>query len=153
MNKSQPPLIRDHLKKEIAGLFWLASGVFILLSLLSFHNDDPSFNTRLPTAVVHNWGGMVGANLADLLIQLLGVVSFILPLACFLLAYRLLKFSAIKIRLYKGGALLGLMFSLAGLIALRFREIHLFGQRINEAGGFAGRVLSEALSRYLNLTG
>jgi DNA segregation ATPase FtsK/SpoIIIE, S-DNA-T family len=153
MSKPTPPLIREHLKKEIAGFFWLGSGVFILLSLLSFHNDDPSFNTRQPTAVVQNWVGVVGANLADLLIQLLGIVSLILPFACFLFAWRLLKFRSVKVRLYKGGALLVLMLSLAGLIALNFSKIYFFGQHISEAGGGAGRVLAEALSRYLNLTG
>jgi S-DNA-T family DNA segregation ATPase FtsK/SpoIIIE len=153
MSEPNPPLIREHLKKEIAGFFWLASGVFILLSLLSFHNDDPSFNNNLPTAAVHNWGGVVGANLADLLIQLLGIVSCILPFACFLFAWRLLKFRSVKVRLYKSGALLVLMFSLAGLIALKFNEIHFFGQRISEAGGGIGRILAESLSRYLNLTG
>ncbi|OHB33783.1 MAG: cell division protein FtsK [Desulfuromonadaceae bacterium GWC2_58_13] len=153
MSEPKPPLVREHLKKEIAGVFWLASGVFILLSLFSFHNNDPSFNNNLPTGAVRNWGGVVGANLADLLIQMLGIVSFILPFACFLFAWRLLKFRSVKVRLYKSVALLVLMLSLAGLISLKFKEVVFFGQRINEIGGATGRILAETLSRYLNLTG
>ncbi len=153
MSETKPPLIREHLQKEIAGVVCLAAGVFVLLSLLSFHNGDPSFNNNLAPDTVKNWGGVVGAGLADLLIQSLGIVSFIVPLACFLFAWRLLKFRNIKVRLYKWGSFLILALSLSGLIALRFKEVHLFGQRISEAGGGAGRILAEALSRYLNVTG
>ena len=153
MPQKKPPLIREHLQKEIAGVLCLAVGIFILLSLVSFHTSDPSFNNNITSAVVRNWGGVVGANFADLLIQFLGLVALVLPLSCFLFAWRLLKFRSVKVRLYKGGAILMLILSLAGLIALRFHEVVIFGQRIEEAGGAAGRLLAEVLSRYLNVTG
>ncbi len=153
MSETSPPLMREHVQKEIAGVFCLAAGVFVLLSLLSFHTSDPSFNNNLAPDTVKNWGGVVGAGLADLLIQTLGIVSFIVPLACLLFARRLLKFRNIKVRLYKWGAFLILVLSLSGLISLRLGEIHLFGQRVSEAGGGAGRILAESLCRYLNVTG
>ena len=85
---------------------------------------------------------MVGAHLADLLLQAFGLVSLLLPLACFLFAWRLFKFRDVKVRFYKGTALLILMLSLCGLISLRVSKITFFGQSINEAGGAVGRILT-----------
>ncbi len=149
-SKTQP---RENLKNEILGFLWLAAGLYLLLCLLSFDNGDPSFNNNLHPARVANWGGVVGAHLSDLLYQLLGLVAYLLPLGCFLFAWRLLKFRDVKVRLYKWGAFLVLLLSLSGLIALEFHRVTLFGQRISEAGGAAGRILVGALSRYLNLSG
>jgi S-DNA-T family DNA segregation ATPase FtsK/SpoIIIE len=153
MSQETTPFFREHLKKEIAGVFWLAFGIFTLLCLLSFDNGDPSFNNNLSPETIRNYGGIVGAHLADLFFQVLGLPSFLIPLACFLFAWRLLKFRDIKVRFYKIGAFLALLLSLDGLIALHFSEIKLFRQTIAEAGGAVGRILADPLVRYFNLTG
>ncbi|MFO7983099.1 MAG: DNA translocase FtsK 4TM domain-containing protein [Desulfuromonadales bacterium] len=153
MSDEKKTFFNDRLKKEIAGFVWLAAGVFLLLCLVSFHNGDPSFNNNLHPGTVHNYGGVVGAHLADLLLQLFGLVSLLLPLACLVFAWRLLKSRDVKFRLYKFGAFLVLTFSLAGLISLRWQAVSWFGQHISEAGGGTGRILVEALTEYLNISG
>jgi S-DNA-T family DNA segregation ATPase FtsK/SpoIIIE len=45
--KPKKTFLREHIKKEIAGLVWMAAGLFLLLSLISFNNSDPSFNNNL----------------------------------------------------------------------------------------------------------
>ncbi len=153
MTDQAQPLLREHLKKEILGVFWLAVGFYLLLSLLSFSNADPSFNNNLHPDTIRNIGGTVGAHLADLMYQVCGLPSLLFPSGCFLLAWRLLKFRDLRLRWYRGGAFLGLVLSLSGLLALRFQALSLFGQQIQEAGGAIGRLLASQLSGLLNMTG
>ena len=153
MSDKHKPLFREHLKKEIAGVLWAATGVFLLLCLISFDNNDPSFNNNLHPSVVQNYGGVFGAHLADLLFQLFGIPALLIPLACLLLAWRLLKFRDIKVRAYKAGAFIILLFSLDGLLALNLRQVAPFGQSVNEAGGAVGRMLADGLVSYLNIAG
>jgi S-DNA-T family DNA segregation ATPase FtsK/SpoIIIE len=153
MSDESKSFFREHLKKEIAGVFWLAAGIFGLLCLISFDNGDPSFNNNLHPEVIRNFGGVVGSNLADLFFQAFGLPALLIPLACLLFSWRLLKFRDVRFRFYKVGAFVVLLLSLDGLIALRLREVSFFGETVNEAGGGAGRVLADALTGYLNITG
>ena len=59
--KQRKTFLREHIKKEIAGLVWMAIGIFLLLSLVSFNNNDPSFNNNLNPTSIHNFCGRVGA--------------------------------------------------------------------------------------------
>ncbi|RMF47587.1 MAG: DNA translocase FtsK [Deltaproteobacteria bacterium] len=153
MADDSKPFFREHLKKEIAGIFWLAFAFFTLLSLVSFSSADPSFNNNLHPHQIRNFGGIVGAHLADLFFQVFGLPSFLVPLACFLFAWRLLKFRDIKVRFYKIGAFLLLLVTLDGLIALKWHAVTLFGEPINQAGGAIGRILADPLRGYLNASG
>ncbi len=144
---------REHLKKEISALFWLAFGTYLLLCLVSFDNSDPSFNNNLHPQLVKNYGGPLGAHLADLMYQLFGLSALILPPACFMFAWRLFRFRDIHVRLYKLGAFLTMLFSLDGLIALKLNHINIFSQTLTEAGGAIGRMLSATLVSALNIGG
>ncbi len=67
------------IKEEIAGVFFSLTGVYVALSLFSYSRWDPSFFT-FTDGPVKNYGGIVGSYLSDLLITLLGIVSYIIPL-------------------------------------------------------------------------
>ncbi|MDO3377430.1 DNA translocase FtsK [Geoalkalibacter halelectricus] len=153
MPKEEKKSLAGVLKKEISGLLWLAAGLFVLLCLVSYNSGDPSFNNNLNPDKVHNFGGVVGAHVADLLYQAVGLPALLIPLICFLVAWRLLKMREVKFRFYKTLAFLGLLLSLGGMLALGWDQVSLFGQTINEAGGGAGRILVDTLSLWLNLTG
>src|SRR6266403_892409 len=64
---------------ELVGVLWMAFGLLLLLSLASFSSDDSSFNVASSSLSTQNWVGTVGAYTADLLCQLFGVCSFLLP--------------------------------------------------------------------------
>jgi S-DNA-T family DNA segregation ATPase FtsK/SpoIIIE len=153
MTDQAKPLLREHLKKEILGVFWLAVGFYLLLALLSFSKADPCFNNNLHPETIRNFGGIVGAWLADFMYQGFGLPSLLFPCGCFLLAWRLLKFRDLRLRWYRCLAFFGLVLSLAGLLALRFQALHLFGEQIPQAGGAVGRLLADQLSGLLNVTG
>ena len=63
----------------IKGFLWIVFGVFIGLSLLSYHSTDPSLNTT-STMSVQNWAGLSGAYIADFLIQGFGLAAWLLVL-------------------------------------------------------------------------
>ncbi|MBE0598821.1 MAG: DNA translocase FtsK 4TM domain-containing protein [Desulfuromonadales bacterium] len=154
MSREPKPFLREHLKKEIAGVFWLAAGIFLLLCLVSFTESDPSFNNNSPPDIIRNIGGLIGAYLSDLLLQAFGLTAFLTPFCCFLFAWRLLKFRDVKVRLYKGLAFLLLLISLSGLIALNFQEVSFAGERVKQAGGAIGIILvNDLLTPLLNTTG
>jgi S-DNA-T family DNA segregation ATPase FtsK/SpoIIIE len=74
---------RNRRLNEIIGMVVLVAAALLLLALTSYTPTDPSFNTvgRYVTGrPAHNWTGMVGAYLADAMLQLIGVAAFFLPL-------------------------------------------------------------------------
>ncbi len=154
MSKQAPEVpTESRIRKEVLGLIWLAAGLFLLLCLGSYSHLDPSFNNSLHPAEIQNFGGVFGAHLADLLYQIFGLTALLFPLACLFLAWRWLKFRDVHLRWQRAGAFLMLQVSLAGLLALQFQQVQLFGNRIGEAGGAIGRVLVRMLASYLNLSG
>ncbi len=83
-----------HLRLRSPGMRWLRtllvraggtllvlSGVFVGLALFGHDPRDPSFNTAGGGAVV-NPTGLVGAYVADLLYQTVGLAAWLLPAAC-----------------------------------------------------------------------
>ena len=55
---------------------FMAAGLFMLISLLSYNHADPSWNTAASVDAIHNFGGAYGAWVADLFLQTIGVGSF-----------------------------------------------------------------------------
>jgi S-DNA-T family DNA segregation ATPase FtsK/SpoIIIE len=67
------------------------AGLLILLSLVSFQPQDPSFNAATPAGTgVHNWVGLVGSYAADSIYQVLGWAAFLIPGVLLFVGVRLL---------------------------------------------------------------
>ncbi len=81
----------NKLVREISALVLACTTIFLILSLATYSAQDPSLSrTASDLEAVHNSGGVIGAFLAGLLVELLGVGSWVVPLlsayaACFLL--------------------------------------------------------------------
>ncbi len=142
----------DKLKKELKGMGIGALGVFLLIALLSFNANDLSFNTYSSEAGVRNFGGRLGAEVADLLLQVFGIASYLIPCSFIYLAYRLLRFKEFNWRYYKGIAFLGLLVSLSALFAFNLEFTVFLGQKV-PTGGFTGFKTAELLRKYLGITG
>ena len=68
--------VPPHIWQEVWGIVFLFLGVFTFLALLSYNHADPSLfsqTKRLPM----NYGGRIGANMAEALIQFSGIAAFI----------------------------------------------------------------------------
>ncbi len=74
----------DELKKEMLGVGLLGLFLFVMTCLVSYHPFDPSLNT-ISSAPVKNLCGKAGSYTSDALIQLFGLMSYLL--AAFLLLF------------------------------------------------------------------
>jgi DNA segregation ATPase FtsK/SpoIIIE, S-DNA-T family len=102
------------LLREICALTLLFLAAFFLLSLLSFHPQDPSFNQHASAVeTIHNQAGIVGAYTAGLLVDFFGLTSFALPLIVIWLAMACV-WNALRPRWWRW---LGLVLLLASLLA------------------------------------
>ncbi len=68
-------------RREALLLLLIAAVAFMAMSLLSFHPADPSWFNSGKGGPVHNWGGETGAYLADFLVQIFGMIAWLLPVA------------------------------------------------------------------------
>ncbi|MGB0720116.1 MAG: DNA translocase FtsK [Bdellovibrionales bacterium] len=86
-NAPKIPFIPDRIQGFVArrcvdgmAVTFALTGMFILLSLISYDQTDPSWNTATSDTAqnIHNWMGQSGAGLGDLLVQTLGAVGFMI---------------------------------------------------------------------------
>lgn len=138
---------------DIAGALLMLVALFLLLSLISYNPNDPSWLTASPAGQkIHNYAGKVGASLSEVLLQLLGLISFILSFALFYIGIQ-----TVLPQRKKGvfAQILGacvLILILSALSFIIFPHLVWRGEEIG-GGGLLGKLLSSLLFRYFNHTG
>ncbi|HWY47670.1 MAG TPA: DNA translocase FtsK 4TM domain-containing protein [Bryobacteraceae bacterium] len=142
---------RFHRLNEAGGLVSLFAGLFFILSLISFHPQDPSWNTASGVAHAHNLTGFAGSYASDLCFQLLGLGAFGIPVLLWMLAWKWVRSQAIQAPWVKifGSMLLFLSACTALSIGPEWRP---WGGTFS-AGGILGVLIADALMSLLNLTG
>lgn len=138
---------------EIWGSILILSGIFLLISLVSYHSSDPSWvSTTTASQRVHNYAGKVGASLSEIFLQLLGFSSFFFSLGLLYLGSQAFFPAPNRRILKKTGGLFLLLLMVSILLSMLF---HTIGWREAQipAGGILGDVFSSALIRYFNHTG
>jgi S-DNA-T family DNA segregation ATPase FtsK/SpoIIIE len=65
--------------REGALLILGALAIFLLVSLATYHPADPGWSSSGAYTQIHNAGGLIGAWLADVLLYLLGYLSYLFP--------------------------------------------------------------------------
>jgi S-DNA-T family DNA segregation ATPase FtsK/SpoIIIE len=134
---------------EVTGFLLLSMGLVILLSLVSYHTQDPSWNTAAGSRPL-NLAGYPGAWLSDVLLQTFGAAAFLFPLLAFLLSWKWIRSEELDAGAVKifGSALLTL-----GVCAmLSFAPLRMFGGTV-PIGGTLGLALANYLVESLNLAG
>jgi DNA segregation ATPase FtsK/SpoIIIE, S-DNA-T family len=143
---------KERLTVEIKGMLIGAAGLFLLMALLSFKADDFSFNTFSSDHSVRNFGGRLGAQLSDLMLQLFGLASYSIPITLLYLSYRSLRFKEFRWKAYKIAAFAGMLITISAIFAFNIEFTQLFGQRVPTGGG-VGFKAAEVLKRYLGAPG
>jgi len=134
---------------EVTGFLLLSTGLVILLSLISYHAQDPSWNTAAGSRPL-NLIGYPGSYLADILFQAFGAAALLFPLLIFLLAWRWIRSEQIEAGAVK---MLGsVLLTLGACAALSFLPWRVFGGGVT-VGGAIGLVLARYLVETLNLAG
>ncbi len=129
---------KEKLTKELQGMALGTVGVFLLFSFATYNSGDVSWNSYSNEGVIHNLGGKLGAQMADLFLSAFGLASGLVPAALLYMAYTLFRFKEIRLRSYKLMAACGLLVSLSALFAFFRDTTLLFGQQM-QTGGLVGR--------------
>ena len=107
--------------REIKGAVCLAMAFFLLLCLVSYHPQDPSF-THVPLVAsgqaTHNFTGKAGSYTADSLIRLLGIASFLLPLMLLFCSFKYFLSPDFTVHTHRAVGFLFFVLSCAGIMAL-----------------------------------
>ncbi|HUE02057.1 MAG TPA: DNA translocase FtsK 4TM domain-containing protein [Bryobacteraceae bacterium] len=135
---------------ELIGLLLLSLGLVLLLSLASYHVQDPSLNTAAATRP-HNLIGYPGAWFSDLLLQGFGIGAFVFPLLLFGLAWKWVRSDEIEAGAIKISGTVMLLLSLTAAVSFAPR-LALFSGTI-PIGGLLGLLLAHYLVHALNTTG
>jgi S-DNA-T family DNA segregation ATPase FtsK/SpoIIIE len=145
---------RNRRLNEILGLIVLVSAALLLLALVSYTPSDTSFNTvgtYVTGRPAHNWTGMVGAYLSDLLLQWIGVAAFLLPLVAGRLGICWIRSQPAGSPFAKGlGLFLWVVFAPA---AIALFPGHVLWRGALPVEGTSGRLLADVFVHYLNLPG
>ncbi len=138
---------------EILGILSIFLAAFLLISLLSYHSQDPSWAT-VPTSgqQVQNYAGRVGASVAEALLQLAGFSAFVFPFALLFLGIQMFRTPGERRLFFKSMGILFLLLILCSLLFLLFRDPEWRGTEI-AAGGLLGTLVSSLLVKYFNHTG
>jgi DNA segregation ATPase FtsK/SpoIIIE, S-DNA-T family len=128
------------LNREIWGVVICFIALLITLSLLTYDPSDRSFNTPSGAIDTSNWGGFVGAYLADLLLQGLGLASYILPVFLCAVAFQMFRAEPKRNRYSKTIGYTLLLISVAVILCLLVES-----ENAREAGGIVGGLLKETL--------
>ncbi|HLK20290.1 MAG TPA: DNA translocase FtsK 4TM domain-containing protein [Bryobacteraceae bacterium] len=142
---------RFHRLNEAGALVFLFAGLFFMLSLVSYHPQDRSFNSASGALRAHNLTGFAGSYTSDLCLQVLGLSAFAIPVLLWMLAWRWVRSSEIQapgIKIF-GSGMLFLSISV-GLSLLP--TWHPWNGSFS-SGGMIGVVLADSLRASLNFTG
>lgn len=129
-------------KNYLFGIFWILVSITIFVSVFSYSENDPSFNNISTHKEIHNYLGAFGSYFADLLVQLIGMVSILLGLVFFILGIKIILNKTIYNKLQKFLSFFGILISSSiifdNLLACRYCE---FGK----CGGILGKFFSESV--------
>lgn len=138
-------------RHDVRSVLFLACGLFILLSLVSFNPYDPSFNSIGTNSKVLNYCGYAGSFLSDLLLQLFGLSSWFLGLGFLKLAWQSLRGNDVTVRSSIPWALLFCL-TTAALLSLYLPQTKLYQDQIH-LGGVLGMSISRLLVKAFNSIG
>ena len=137
------------------GVLLLLAALLLLLSLATWHASDPSLDTStdigMTHEVVHNWIGLFGAWLSDLLLQSIGFTALFLPLWIGGLGWTWMHSRPSgSAWLRWTGTVLALVFipAVFGLLPWHWLWLHAL-----PVEGVLGRLVSALLVRYVNIQG
>ncbi|MFL6312248.1 MAG: DNA translocase FtsK [Terriglobales bacterium] len=141
---------------ELVGFLLFVSATLLFLALASYSPLDPSLNTAGTlndgaSGSAHNWIGLFGAMLSDLLLQSIGIFVFAAPVMIGLLGARWFKSRPVASAGAKAlGAAILLIFTPALLALLPW---HLRWMHAVAIEGLLGRIVGDVLLHYFNTLG
>ncbi|HWP23672.1 MAG TPA: DNA translocase FtsK 4TM domain-containing protein [Candidatus Binatia bacterium] len=131
---------KSRLNREIWGVLIGLTAILVAVSLVSSNVNDRSFNTPSGAVNAHNWGGFVGAFLADVLLQGLGLSSYLLPIFLCSAAVQTFRGAEKAIGLTRTAGYTLLLLSTGVLLS-----VFIEADSARDAGGIIGGFLKESV--------
>jgi S-DNA-T family DNA segregation ATPase FtsK/SpoIIIE len=140
--------------REIRGVVCLALAVFLLLCLFSYSPQDPSFTRFMADGPsTHNLTGKFGSYTADAIIRLIGIASFLLPMALLACAFQYFLRPAFTVSAPRVFGFSFFTLACAGLLGSLVKGgVTFYGETL-EAGGLIGAGIVRFLLGYFNPAG
>ena len=145
---------RSRRLNELIGFLLCISALLLFLALASYSPLDPSLNSASVLTGSHgarNWIGILGAYLADIVLQFLGIGAFLLPVFLGMLGVRWFRSRAVQAPMAKTLGAIWLLMFVPALLAILPGHMRWLGAIPIE--GLAGRIVGDVLIRYLNVAG
>ena len=145
---------RNRALNMFLGLVLSLVSVLLFLALATYHPADPSMNTASgadPAHAIHNWIGLFGAYISDILLQAFGITVFLFPLWIGGLGWSWIRSRSGGSTILRWmGTALALIFvpAVFGLLPWHWHWMHAV-----PVEGVMGRVIAGALVVYLNMQG
>ena len=147
----------DRLLREVALFAALGIAAALAAALFSYHADDSAWSSSGAGGPAHNWIGITGAWMADVLLSLFGYVAYSLPAALLLVGWVVYRGGAIEESAARLPPILrGLVapVALASLCTLCTLHVGAYPQWAPQgSGGILGSVLGSALVKIFNPIG
>lgn len=144
-------MILSDLKKEILGVVLIGVFIFLFVSLVSYHPLDPSFHT-ITDASARNLCGKAGSYIADIFIQLFGLMSYVLISFSLLFGiFYVRKKTPPTIAVFSSGLVLFFL-SISILLQVWIGKVYIRGVQI-EFSGFLASILESALINFFGKFG
>ena len=139
---------------EAGLLFSCLFALYLVLALFSFDPADPGWSQTGFQAPIRNLGGAVGAYLADLLLNLFGLIAYSIPFALAVTGLLLFR----QYHYLMGLDYLTLGLKIIGFIMLYIGILPLASMNGNDifyfsAGGIVGDIISSSFLPYLSFVG
>ncbi|MGC1548498.1 MAG: DNA translocase FtsK 4TM domain-containing protein [Rhodanobacter sp.] len=134
--------------REAGALLLLPLALYLLVCLVSYNDQDPSWGHVGTVEQAHNFGGAVGANIANLLRYIFGLVAYCFPLLLLLLGIQVLRHRGEQRAPHPWEPslrLVGLVFFFITTPALAWLNFHEDQVLPEGAGGITGRWVANGL--------
>jgi S-DNA-T family DNA segregation ATPase FtsK/SpoIIIE len=139
---------------ELVGFLLCVFALLLFLALASYSPLDPSMNSASVLTGAHaarNWIGVVGALVADVMLQFFGVGAFLLPVFPAVLGARWFRSRKVQYPIAKSLGGIWLVIFIPALLALMPSQMRWLD--VIPVEGLLGRVVGDVLIHYLNLAG
>src|SRR4051794_29408030 len=124
----------EKFRRDVYGVLWGASALFLALSLLSYHPSDPSLNSFSKVASagkVQNFCGYFGSFLSDFIFYLFGVIAWVFVLVMVRAAIRTFRDQVKKSSLLSKIWVGLLLVVMSSLMALHFPQVRIYGGQVS----------------------
>jgi S-DNA-T family DNA segregation ATPase FtsK/SpoIIIE len=120
MNVQTPPnpVRKNSPWNEVIGLLLIFTGFVMLLALVSYHSDDPSWTSTGAYMRAKNLAGPIGAHIASALYQALGLAGWLVPMVFFTMGWWQWKDTRVETTKAELVGMFCIIISITGFLAL-----------------------------------